>query len=78
MRIRTNDSYGMFEKAMNKAGYAGLSDFARAIGEPKSSLSRYFNLQRQMPADTLCKVATGLKLTPTKLLASMGYKVRKK
>lgn len=78
MRNRNNEKYSVFEKAWTKAGYKSLNDFAKAIGEPKSSLSRYFNGSRQLPADTLCVVAYALKLTPTKLLAAMGYKVRRK
>jgi transcriptional regulator with XRE-family HTH domain len=77
MRIKS-EQYLVFEKAMNKAGFKSLNEFAKAIGEPKSSLSRYFNGSRQLPADTLCVVAYNLKTTPNKLLAAMGYKIRRK
>jgi transcriptional regulator with XRE-family HTH domain len=78
MRIRKSNYYEVIEIAWKKAGFASLNHFAASIGEPKSSLSRYFNGQRQLPADTLVTVANALKLTPTKLLAMLGYEVRKR
>lgn len=77
MRVK-NPQYLVFEKAMNKAGYKSLNEFAKAIGQPKSSLSRYFNGNRELPADTLCLIAYELNTTPDKLLAAIGYRIRKK
>ena len=55
-----------------KLGYKSLNQFAIATGLQKSSLSRYFHKQRQLPADTLAKLCVELKVSPNELMKALG------
>lgn len=61
-----------FVKQYTKLGYKSLNQFAIATGMQKSSLSRYFHLQRQIPSGTVGRLCDLLNVTPTKLLTVIG------
>ena len=66
-------TWNWFMTRLDELGYKSLSQFATAKGFQKSSLSRYFHQQRVMPADTLCRVAKCLKVSPVVLLVVLGH-----
>jgi DNA-binding Xre family transcriptional regulator len=65
-------AYKWFIAKYQAQGYASLNQFAAANGMQKSSLSRYFNLQRQIPSNTIGKLCKTLKVTPEELLKAIG------
>lgn len=67
-----NKAYKWFITKYTERGYASLNQFANATGMQKSSLSRYFNLQRQIPSNTIGKLCKELKVQPEELLKVIG------
>jgi transcriptional regulator with XRE-family HTH domain len=65
-------SYAWFVEKYQAIGYPSLSQFASANKMQKSSLSRYFNLERQIPSGTIGKLCKTLKVTPEELLKAIG------
>jgi transcriptional regulator with XRE-family HTH domain len=65
-------AYRWFVSKYEALGYPSLNQFAIATGMQKSSLSRYFNLERQIPSGTIGKLCKTLKVTPEELLKAIG------
>jgi len=65
--------YDWFVARYKELGYRSLNEFADKTGYPKSSLSRYFNGQRELPADTLVMLSKDLGTDPNNLLKALGY-----
>jgi DNA-binding Xre family transcriptional regulator len=61
-----------FVTRYNKLGYKSLTKFADATGLQKSSLSRYFHLQRQMPSKTMATLCYELKVSPNEMMKALG------
>lgn len=70
--MNKNKAYKWFVAKYTNLGYASLNQFANATGMQKSSLSRYFNLQRQIPSNTIGKLCKELKVKPEELLKVIG------
>jgi len=66
------DAWLWFIARYNKMGYKSLNQFAIATGLQKSSLSRYFHKQRQMPSGMMSKMCQHLKVTPNELMKALG------
>lgn len=67
--------YDWFVKRYQQLGYRSLNDFAECMGYPKSSLSRYFNGERELPARTLVELSHDLSVKPETILKALGYDV---
>lgn len=67
-------TYAWFVERYKKQGFKSLNQFAIATGLQKSSLSRYFHQQREMPADTLATLCQLLRVSPNVLLVALGKK----
>jgi DNA-binding Xre family transcriptional regulator len=67
-----NKTYDWFVLKYEALGYPSLTQFAESIKMPKSSLSRYFNRQRQIPSNTVGKLCKALKVSPEELLKAIG------
>jgi hypothetical protein len=61
-----------FVARYKKLGYKSLNQFAIATGFQKSSLSRYFHLQREIPSGTISALCSVLKVTPNALMKVIG------
>lgn len=61
-----------FVNRYTKLGYKSLNQFAISVGMQKSSLSRYFHLQRQIPSGTVGQLCVLLKVSPKQLLTVIG------
>ena len=53
-------------------GHKSLNQFATATGMQKSSLSRYFHLEREIPSGTVGRLCQELKVSPEELLKAVG------
>lgn len=65
-------AYEWFVARYKKQGYKSLNQFAIANGLQKSSLSRYFHLEREMPAGTIATLCRLLAVSPNTLLRALG------
>jgi hypothetical protein len=65
-------SWAWFVARYKKLGYKSLNQFAKATGFQKSSLSRYFHLQREIPSGTMSALCVTLKVTPNALMKVIG------
>ena len=65
-------SWNWFVSKYEKIGYKSLNQFAIATGIQKSSLSRYFHLEREIPSGTVGKLCDLLKVSPEELLKNVG------
>jgi len=65
-------AWNWFVSKYEKAGYRSLNQFAIANGMQKSSLSRYFHLEREIPSGTVGKLCVALKVSPEELLKAVG------
>ena len=70
--ITPEQTYAWFVERYKKQGFKSLNQFAIATGLQKSSLSRYFHQQREMPADTIAKLCRLLRVSPSHLLTALG------
>jgi len=68
------NTWAWFVAQYTRRGYKSLNQFALANGFQKSSLSRYFHQQREVPADTLARLCIVLKVSPNVLLTALGKK----
>jgi hypothetical protein len=55
-----------------QAGDCVVRSIAIATGMQKSSLSRYFHLEREIPSGTVGKLCAELKVSPEELLKAVG------
>jgi DNA-binding Xre family transcriptional regulator len=65
-------AWNWFDSKYEKQGYRSLNQFAIATGMQKSSLSRYFHLEREIPSGTVGKLCKELKVSPEELLKAVG------
>lgn len=65
-------AWNWFISKYEKQGYRSLNQFAIATGMQKSSLSRYFHLEREIPSGTIGKLCKELKVAPEELLKAVG------
>jgi len=72
--ITPEKTYAWFVAQYQKQGFRSLNQFAIATGLQKSSLSRYFHQQREMPADTIATLCRLLRVSPSVLLTALGKK----
>jgi len=72
VKSQSEITWEWFVAQYSKRGYKSLNQFAIATGLQKSSLSRYFHKQRQLPADTLAKLCVALKVSPNEMLRALG------
>lgn len=66
------NSYDWFVEKYEKKGFPSLNQFAKANKMQKSSLSRYFHLQREIPSGTVGKLCKALDVKPEELLKAIG------
>jgi len=65
-------AWNWFVTKYEKQGHRSLNQFAIATGMQKSSLSRYFHLEREIPSGTVGKLCLALKVSPEELLKAVG------
>jgi len=65
-------AWAWFVARYEKIGYRSLSQFATATGLQKSSLSRYFHLQREIPSGMMSALCITLKVSPNTLMKVIG------
>ena len=65
-------AWDWFVSMYQKRGYKSLNQFAMATGMQKSSLSRYFHQQRQLPSGMMAKLCQELKVTPNEKMRALG------
>lgn len=65
-------TWNWFVARYTKLGYPSLNQFAIANGLQKSSLSRYFHTQRQMPSRTMAVLCDSLKVSPNEMMKALG------
>lgn len=61
-----------FNDKITDAGFASLTQFAEAKGFHKSTLSRYFHCERQIPSGSIGPLCHALKVSPQELLQAVG------
>jgi lambda repressor-like predicted transcriptional regulator len=71
-KAQINQTWTWFVAKYEKRGYASLNQFALATGLQKSSLSRYFHLQRQIPSGMMATLCRELKVSPNELMKALG------
>jgi len=74
--VKTNKqvetSWAWFVARYEKLGFRSLNQFAGEMGFQKSSLSRYFHLQRQIPSGMMSALCITLKVSPNTLMKVIG------
>jgi hypothetical protein len=65
-------TWAWFVARYKKLGYRSLNQFAIATGFQKSSLSRYFHLQREIPSGMMSALCVTLKVSPNTLMKAIG------
>jgi len=65
-------TWSWFVARYKKLGYKSLNQFANATGFQKSSLSRYFHLQREIPSGMMSALCVTLKVSPNTLMKVIG------
>jgi len=65
-------TWNWFVARYQKMGYPSLNQFANAHGLQKSSLSRYFHTQRQIPSGTMAVLCDSLKVSPNEMMKALG------
>lgn len=63
-----DDAWTWFNAKLKDSGYESLSHLGREINVPKTNLSRYFHLQREVPVKVLAKLCSALSVSPEELL----------
>jgi len=71
-KTQTMDAWSWFIARYTKLGYKSLNQFAIATGLQKSSLSRYFHQQREIPSGMMAILCRELKTTPNELMRVLG------
>lgn len=70
--ISGGDSWQWFQERLALLGHASLNEFSKAHGIPKSSLSRYFHRERQLPSGKISHFCEALEVSPQELLQVLG------
>ena len=66
------DSWQWFQTRLTDLGHSSLNVFAKHHGFPKSSLSRYFHGERQLPSGKIGRLCEALEVSPQELLHALG------
>jgi hypothetical protein len=66
------NSWQWFQNRLTHLGHASLNEFALKNGFPKSSLSRYFHGERQLPSGKIGAYCEALEVSPQELLHALG------
>ena len=66
------DSWQWFQNRLTHLGHSSLNEFAKHHGFPKSSLSRYFHRERQLPSGKIGPLCEALEVSPQELLSALG------
>jgi DNA-binding Xre family transcriptional regulator len=66
------DSWQWFQDRLTSLGHASLNEFSKTHGIPKSSLSRYFHRERQLPSGKISHFCEALEVSPQELLQALG------
>lgn len=66
------DSWLWFQARLEHLGHASMNEFALKHGFPKSSLSRYFHRERQLPSGKIGAFCEALEVSPQELLHALG------
>lgn len=66
------DSWQWFQDRLSTLGHASLNEFSKKHGIPKSSLSRYFHRERQLPSGKISHFCEALEVSPQELLQVLG------
>jgi DNA-binding Xre family transcriptional regulator len=66
------DSWQWFQDRLTSLGHASLNEFSKTHGIPKSSLSRYFHRERQLPSGKISHFCEALEVSPQELLQVLG------
>ena len=67
-----HSAWSWFVSKYEARGFKSLNQFAIATGPQKSSLSRYFHLEREIPSGTVGILCAELKVSPEELLKAVG------
>lgn len=70
--IASSQSWDWFQSRISDLGHPSMSQFADTHGFPKSSLSRYFHRERQVPSGTIGPLCSALQVSPQELLSALG------
>lgn len=70
--IDSTQSWDWFQSRISDLGHPSMSQFADTHGFPKSSLSRYFHRERQVPSGTIGPLCSALQVSPQELLSALG------
>lgn len=65
-------TWNWFSKKINDQGFKSLNAFAKHFGFTKSSLSRYFHRQREIPSGQIGPLCLALNASPNELLQAVG------
>jgi DNA-binding Xre family transcriptional regulator len=71
-RTKKVDTWTWFISKYEQQGYKSLNQFAIATGLQKSSLSRYFHKQRQIPSGMMATLCRELEVSPNELMIALG------
>ncbi|MEN9752730.1 MAG: hypothetical protein RL670_421 [Actinomycetota bacterium] len=66
------DSWQWFQNRLTHLGHASMNEFASKHGFAKSSLSRYFHRERQLPSGKIGAYCEALEVSPQELLQALG------
>ncbi|MDE2386430.1 MAG: helix-turn-helix transcriptional regulator [Actinomycetales bacterium] len=65
-------TWAWFNAKLAEIGFDSLTQFALAYGFHKSTLSRYFHQERQIPSGQIGPLCEALKVSPQELLQAVG------
>lgn len=65
-------TWAWFNAKIAELGYPSLTQFAKEKGFQKSSLSRYFHQERQIPSGQIGPLCEALQVSPQELLQAVG------
>jgi hypothetical protein len=68
----SDETWEWFTSRLASIGYDSLSSFCRDFDFQKSTLSRYFHRQREIPSGQIGKLCQTLKVSPEELLQAVG------
>lgn len=67
-----DETWAWFNAKISDAGFTSLTQFALANGFQKSTLSRYFHRERQIPSGQIGPLCEALRVSPQELLQAVG------
>ena len=70
--LGSSQSWDWFQSRISDLGHPSMTQFAETHGFPKSSLSRYFHRERQVPSGTIGPLCQALQVSPQELLSALG------